>query len=129
MRAGRTIRTDKAPSPTGAYSQAAQAAGLVFTAGQIGLDPETGKLQEGIEAQTRQALKNVDAVLCVTGDGLDDAVKLTLYITDMSDYHTVDRVCSTVLKKPWPARSAVEVSSLPGGALVEIEAVAVKGRT
>lgn len=128
MRFGRTVRTDQAPSPIGAYSQAVEAGGLVFTAGQIGLDPETGKLQEGIEAQTGQALKNVDAVLSVTGDGLDDVIKLTLYITDMCKFHTVDRVCSTVLKKPWPARSAVEVSSLPGGALVEIEAIAVKGR-
>ncbi|MBD3277158.1 MAG: RidA family protein [Candidatus Aegiribacteria sp.] len=128
MREGRTVRTDRAPSPIGAYSQAAEAAGLVFTAGQIGIDPETGRLPEGIEAQTGQALKNIDAVLSVTGEGLDDVVKLTLYITDMCNFDTVDHVCSAVLKKPWPARSAVEVSALPGDALVEIEAVAMKGR-
>jgi 2-iminobutanoate/2-iminopropanoate deaminase len=124
----RTVRTENAPLPVGAYSQAVLSGGLVFTAGQIGLDPSSGLLEEGLEAQTERALDNLRAVLEAAGSGLDWVVRMNLYITDMAEFDLVNRIYSGRFEEPYPARSIIQASALPLGALVEIEAVAsVKG--
>jgi 2-iminobutanoate/2-iminopropanoate deaminase len=122
------VKTDEAPLPVGAYSQGVMVSGLIFTAGQIGLDPRTGKIAGDLEKQTEMALSNIQAVLEAAGSGMDWVVKMNLYITDMSDFETVNRIYSGRFRSPYPARSVVEVSGLPLGALVEIEAVAKIGR-
>lgn len=120
----RAVRTSRAPQPVGAYSQAVTSVNLVFTAGQIGISPETGLMAVGIEEQTRQALSNLEEILMEAGTGLDGIIKVNLYITDMSDFGLVNAVYSSRLREPFPARSLVEVSRLPLDALIEIEAVA-----
>lgn len=120
----KAVSTPFAPTPVGAYSQAVAAGNLLFTAGQIGLDPASGELVPGAGGQARRALENIRAILEEAGAGLDRAVKLNIYITDMSYYAVVNEVFSELMNEPWPARSVVEVSALPKGALVEIEAVA-----
>ncbi len=122
------VETDEAPLPVGAYSQGVLASGMVFTAGQIGIDPLTGKLAGDIEKQTERALSNLQAVLEAAGSGMDWVVKMNLYITDMSDFQTVNRIYSQRFQRPYPARSVIQVSGLPLGALVEMEAVAAVGR-
>lgn len=98
---------------------------LVFTSGQLGLDA-SGKLPEGIEAQTTQALNNVKAVLEAAGSGMDKIVKVTIYMTDIKDYGTVNNIYKGYFSKDFPARTALQVANLPLGGLIEIEAVAVK---
>ena len=124
------IHTDNAPAAIGPYSQAvsidlAHAAKLVFCSGQIGLDPTTGNLREGFEAQVDQALANMRAVIVAAGGGLGDVVKLTLFLTDLANFATANAKMAALLPKPYPARSTVGVASLPKGALFEIEAVVV----
>lgn len=119
-----TVRTSGAPLPVGAYSQGVIAGNLLFTAGQIGMDPEGGRLEEGVRKQTARALANVIEILEAAGTGPDRIVKMNLYITDMADFAVVNEVYSDLMDEPFPARSVVEVSALPLGALVEIEAVA-----
>lgn len=112
--------------PVAPYSPGIRAGQLVFTAGQIALDPETGKLVEGgIDAETRQALSNLKAILEAANSDLDHAVKITVYLTDMDDFDTVNEVYSSFFKEDPPARSAVQSTKLPLGALVMIEAVAL----
>jgi 2-iminobutanoate/2-iminopropanoate deaminase len=124
----RIVRTDRAPLPVGAYSQAVIAGGLVFTAGQLGIDPDTGTLEEGIEAQTERALDNVGHILRAAGSDSDWVVRMNLYITDMSEFDLVNRIYSSRFEEPYPARSIVQAAALPLGALIEIEAVAsIKG--
>ena len=119
-----TVSTDRAPRAIGTYSQAVRAGGLVFLSGQIALDPQTMELVEGgAEAQVRRVFENLKAVCEAAGGSLADVVKLTVYLTDLDDFGTVNRVMGEYFSEPYPARAAVGVAALPRGACVEIEAV------
>ncbi|RUA18296.1 MAG: hypothetical protein DSY55_00400 [Clostridia bacterium] len=118
------IHTRHAPAAVGPYSQAVKVGSLVFTAGQIGIDPATGKLQEGLASQTKQVLVNLKAVLEAAGSGMADIVKTTVFLADMADFATVNGIYGDFFEKTPPARSTVAVAGLPLGALVEIEAIA-----
>lgn len=118
------VVTDKAPRAIGTYSQAVRAGGLVFLSGQIALDPATMELVEGgAEVQVRRVFENLKAVCEAAGGSLADVVKLTVYLTDLDDFGTVNRVMGEYFSEPYPARAAVGVAALPRGACVEIEAV------
>ena len=120
------IHTDLAPAAIGPYSQGVSASGMVFTAGQIGIDPITGDLVDGgVVAETVQVIDNLKAVLAAGGCGLEDVVKTTIFLADLRDYTAVNGVYDSCFVAPHPARSAIEVAGLPRGARVEIEAVAV----
>ena len=120
------IHTDQAPKAIGPYSQALRANGLVFTAGQVALHPETGQLVEGgIEAQTRQVLDNLTAVLAAAGATLANVVKTTVFMQDLGQFAAMNGVYAEYFTGSFPARSTVQVAALPKGALVEIECVAV----
>lgn len=119
------ISTNQAPAAVGPYSQAVRTGNLVFTAGQIGIEPLSGQLRAGLEAQTRQVLKNLEAVLKAAGSDMQHIVKTTIYLTDMAHFQTVNAIYGSVFDSEPPARSTVAVAALPLGALVEIEAVAV----
>jgi len=122
------IATKKAPGAVGPYSQAIRVGDLVFTAGQLAIDPAIGKLVEGgIEKQTRQVLRNIAAVLEVAGSSLGNVVKTTVFLQDMGDFKAMNGVYAEFFAKEPPARSTVEVANLPLGALVEIDAIAVVG--
>ncbi|HME81591.1 MAG TPA: Rid family detoxifying hydrolase [Candidatus Eremiobacteraceae bacterium] len=120
------IATPSAPVPVAAYSQATQARGLVFTAGQIGIDPASGALVEGLDAQTAQAFSNVGAVLQAAGLGPADVAKVTIFMTDLTQFGKVNAIYESFVGGHRPARSTVGVAALPLGALVEIEAIAVQ---
>jgi 2-iminobutanoate/2-iminopropanoate deaminase len=120
------IHTDKAPAAVGPYSQAIQAGNMLFTSGQLGLVPETGALPEGIEAQTRQSLANVDAILAAAGFAKTDVTKTTVYIKNMGDFGTVNGIYAEYFGDHKPARSCVEAARLPKDGLVEIEIIAAK---
>ncbi|MCU0304558.1 MAG: RidA family protein [Thermoanaerobaculales bacterium] len=120
------IATDRAPGAVGPYSQAVRTERLVFTAGQIPLDPTTGKLVEGpIEDQARRVLDNIRAVLEAAGTGLDRVVKMTVFMTDLGDFKRMNAVYAGYFPTAPPARSAVQVAALPLGAVIEMEAVAL----
>ena len=121
------ILTDKAPAPIGPYSQAILVDGkFLYTAGQVPLDPVTGTMVEGdIKAQTRQVIKNLDAVLRAGGSSLAHVVKTTVFLKDMNDFAAMNEVYAEYLLAASPARSTVEVSRLPRDARVEIEAIAL----
>lgn len=120
-----TIATEDAPKALGPYSAGIRAGNMVFTAGQVGIDPALGKLVDGgIEAQTRQVLRNVQAVLRAAGSELDRVVKTTVFIMDMNDFAKMNAVYAEFFKEKPPARSTVQVAALPLGAAVEIEAIA-----
>ena len=120
------IRTEQAPRAIGPYSQGIRAGGFIYVSGQTPLDPSSGVLVSGgIEAQTRQALLNVQAVLAATGATLGNVVKTTVFIRDMNDFPRINEIYAGFFSQPYPARSTVEVSRLPKDALIEIEAVAV----
>ena len=119
------IATEKAPGAVGPYSQAIATEGLVFTAGQVPIDPGTGKVDaETIEEQTRQVLKNIRAVLHAAGSGLDRVVKITVFMTDLGDFQAMNAVYAEFFPADPPARSAVQVVALPLGVQIEMEAVA-----
>ncbi|MBP5772305.1 MAG: RidA family protein [Bacteroidaceae bacterium] len=122
----RVIRTTKAPAAIGPYSQAIQVGNLVYTSGQIPIDPATGVfVQGGIKEQTRQSLNNVKAILEEAGGlTMDNVVKTTVFLADMNDFADMNAVYAEFFSEPYPARSAVAVKTLPKGALVEIEVVA-----
>lgn len=122
----RSIRTDTAPMPVGPYSQAAAAGGITFVSGQLGIDPVTGRLVEGVEAQASRALENIRAVLAAGGLSLSDVARTTVLLADMADFPAVNSVYAGFFEEPYPARAAFAVKALPLGALVEIEAVAVQ---
>lgn len=120
------VESKDAPKPIGPYSQAIKAGGLVFCAGQVGLDPATGQLVSGdISAQTDRALKNLSAVLAAAGTDLDHAVKATVFLKNISDFAAMNEVYGRYFKTAPPARSTIGVAQLPRDALVEIEVVAV----
>lgn len=121
------VHTSNAPQAIGTYSQAIRAGGTIYLSGQIGLDPATMAVVDGIEAQIHQVFRNLQAVATAAGASLDDAAKLTVFLTDLANFAKLNEIMSQYLKQPYPARSAVGVSQLPRGALVEIEAVLVKG--
>jgi len=122
----KTVNTKKAPVAKGPYSQAIEANGLVFCSGQIGLDPKTGQLVEGVEKQTGRVLDNLKEVLKAAHSDLDFVVKTTIYIKDISDFGKVNSIYEEYFSAHKPARVTVEVSRLPLGALIEIDAIAVK---
>jgi len=120
------VSTEKAPKAIGPYSQAIRTENLVFTAGQVGLDPVTMELvQDGIEAQTRQALTNLKHILEIADSGLNFVVKTTVFLQDMRDFTNMNAVYSEFFPENPPARSTVQVAALPKGALVEIECIAL----
>ena len=120
------ISTENAPAAVGPYSQAVRIGNLVYTAGQLGMDPKTGRLaEEGIEAQTRQALANLSAILEAAGTTVSNVIKTTIFLQDMGDFQAVNRVYAQFFPAAPPARSTVQVAALPLGGQVEIEVVAV----
>ena len=120
------VTTEKAPKAVGPYVQGVKAHGFLFTAGQIGLDPATGKLVEGgIEAQTRRVLENLKAVVDAAGSSFKQALKTTVYLTDLSHFQVMNQVYATYFEGQSPARSTVGVAQLPLGALIEIDMVAL----
>ena len=118
------IHTEKAPKAVGPYSQAIVSGGFVFCSGQIGIDPKTNELAEGLEAQAHQVLRNITEVLHAAGSSPDLVVKTTIFIRDMSAFAKVNEIYGSYFTDHKPARSTVEVSYLPKNALIEIEAVA-----
>jgi 2-iminobutanoate/2-iminopropanoate deaminase len=123
----RSVETASAPTPVGPYSQAIDTGGLVFCAGQIGLDPATGRLVDGgAVAEATRAIANLDAVLAAVGLGLGAVVKTTLFLVDLADGPAVGAVYAERFPAPHPARSTVQVAALPLGARVEIEAIAAR---
>ena len=124
-RAKQIIHTDKAPGAIGPYSQATRVGGTVFTSGQLGLDPATGKLAQGVRAQAEQAMRNLGEILAAAGLGYGDIVKTVIFVQDLADFKTVNEVYASFFEGDYPARSCVQVAALPMGGLVEIECVAL----
>lgn len=122
----KVIHTDHAPEAVGPYSQAIEAGDFVFASGQIGVDPETNEVVDGIENQTKQVLDNLKVVLREAGVSFSDVVKFTIYLDSMDDFETVNEIYGSYLEKPYPARVCVEVSRLPRDVVVEIDAIAYK---
>ena len=119
------ISTTNAPAAIGPYSQAIRLGNIIFTSGQIPIDPATGSFVEGgIKEQTRQSLLNVKAILNEAGTTMDHVIKTTVFMADMNDFAEMNSVYSEFFNTPYPARSAVAVKTLPKGALVEIEVIA-----
>ncbi|MBS1253971.1 MAG: 2-iminobutanoate/2-iminopropanoate deaminase [Anaerolineales bacterium] len=119
------ILTEEAPAPVGPYSQAIRVDSSVFVAGQVGMDPATGELADGIDAQTRQALQNLAAVLGAAGGSLNNVVKTTVFLADLDHFTQMNEVYAEFFPGDPPARSAVQVARLPLDALVEIEAIGI----
>jgi reactive intermediate/imine deaminase len=117
------IHTDAAPKAIGTYSQAVRVGDVVYFAGQIGLDPATMKMVDGIDAQIHRVFDNLKAVAQAAGGTLNDVVRFTVYLTDLGNFAKVNEIMATYLAEPYPARAAVGVLSLPRGALVEIDAI------
>lgn len=121
------IRTPNAPAAIGPYSQAVEAGGTLYISGQLGIDPKTGKLVEGdVKAQTRQALKNIEAILQAAGYSFIEVVKSTCLLSDIANFKAMNEVYAEFYFEHQPARAAFAVKDLPLGALVEIETIAVK---
>jgi len=122
------IHTDAAPKAIGVYSQAVRAGQTLYLSGQIGLDPASMKMVEGIEAQIMRVFENLKAVAQAAGGSLDDAVKLNVYLTDLAHFARVNEIMAKYFHEPYPARAAVGVAALPRGALVEMDAILVVER-
>lgn len=122
----KVIATTSAPGAIGPYSQAIDAGSFVFASGQIPIDPATGAIPEGIEAQTAQSLANVCAILDAAGLSVANVVKTTVFLSDMTNFGAMNAVYGKVFTEPYPARSAVAVRELPKGVLVEIEVIAAR---
>ena len=124
----KVVVAEKAPKAIGPYSAGVKSGNFVYTAGQLGIDPATGSFVEGgVEAETRQALKNLQAVLEAAGSSLANVVKTTVFLRDMNDFVVMNGIYAEFFTENFPARSAVQVARLPKDAAVEIEAVAVIG--
>jgi reactive intermediate/imine deaminase len=117
------IHTTDAPQAIGTYSQAIRAGNTLYLSGQIGLDPRTMQVVEGFEAQAHQVFRNLQAVAHAAGSNLDRAAKLTVFLADLADFPRLNEIMAQYVRQPYPARSAVGVSQLPRGALVEVEAI------
>ncbi len=124
----RAIATDKAPKALGPYSQAIAVGDLIFVSGQVGIDPATGTVADGIEAQAEQALRNLAAILEAADCSMADVVKTTLWLTNAAHFATVNEIYARHLPQPEPARSTPIIAALPRGFLISIEAIAVKPR-
>ncbi len=122
------INSPDAPAAIGPYSQAIRAGDTVYLSGQLGLDPKSGNLVDGIEAQTHQAFKNLRAVAVAAGGSLDDMVKLSILMQNLADFAKVNEIMAGYFAKPYPARATYQVAALPKAALIEIEGVLVLGR-
>ena len=122
----KVVKTDKAPGAIGPYSQGIDIGNMIFFSGQIPLDPETGVMPEGIEAQSRRALVNVKGLLESQNLTFKNVVKTTVFLDNINDFATMNGINAEYFEEPYPARSAVEVAKLPKGALLEVEVVAVK---
>lgn len=121
------IDTAAAPAAIGPYSQAVQAGNTVYLSGQIGLDPATMQMVEGLDAQAGRVFGNLAAVAAAAGSSLADAVKLTIYLVDLGHFARVNEIMAQHFKEPYPARATVQVAALPRGALIEVDAVLVTG--
>ena len=120
------IATDEAPAAVGPYSQAIKANGFVFTAGQLGLDPATGKLAgDDAASQAKQALTNIAAILDAAGSSIENVVKTTIYLADIADFKAVNAVYATFFTDAPPARATIQAAAMPLGGLVQIDAVAL----
>jgi reactive intermediate/imine deaminase len=119
------ISTPHAPSAIGTYSQAVRCGDTIYVSGQIGLDPVTMQLAEGIDAQVKRVFDNLKAVAEAAGGSLDDAAKLTIYLTDLAHFARVNEIMAAYFKQPYPARAAIGVASLPRAALIEADAILV----
>ena len=120
------IQTGDAPEAIGTYSQAVAAGDTIYLSGQIGLDPQTMEMTEGFDAQAHRVFANLRAVAAASGGTLDDIVKLTVFLSDLTNFVKLNEIMTQYFTNPYPARSAVGVSQLPRGALVEIEAILVR---
>ncbi len=120
------VKTDKAPGAIGPYSQGIDLGNMIFFSGQIPLNPVTGEMPEGIEAQAKQSLENVKGLLESQGLDFSNVVKTTVFLDNMDDFAAVNAIYGEYFKEELPARSCVEVARLPKGGLIEIEAIAVK---
>ena len=125
MSTPKRIDTDKAPAAVGPYSQALAGAGLVYTSGQLPINPATKTMPDDIKEQTATSLNNVKAILEEAGSGLDKVLKVTVFLADIADFSAVNEVYKTYFKEPFPARSCFAVKDLPLGAKIEIEVVAL----
>lgn len=123
----RIIATADAPAAIGPYSQAVRSGNTVYLSGQIGLDPATMQMAEGIDAQIARVFDNLKAVAAAAGGALADAVKVNIYLTDLANFARVNDAMAQAFSPPYPARATVQVAALPRGALVEIDAVLVLG--
>lgn len=117
------IASENAPAALGPYSAGITTGNLAFLSGQLGLDPTTGELAQGVVAQAEQALKNIEALLAAAGATFGNVVKTTVFLADIADFDAVNEVYGAHFTEPYPARSAVQVAALPKGALVEIECI------
>ncbi len=120
------IATKDAPAAIGPYSQAIEVNGIVYTSGQIPVNPATGEIPEGVEAQAEQAFTNVAALLKAAGTSMDKVIKTVVFIKNMNDFGKINEIYAKYFMEPYPARSCVEVARLPKDVLLEVEAVAVK---
>ena len=122
----KVISTDKAPAAIGPYSQAIEVNGMVFTSGVIPVNPETGVIPEGVEAQATQAFTNLTNLIEAAGTSMDKVIKTTVFIKNMDDFGKINEIYAKYFTKDFPARSCVEVARLPKDVLIEIEAIAIK---
>lgn len=121
------IQTTQAPAAIGPYSQGIECKDFLFISGQLGLIPESGQLCEGVEAQTEQALRNLEAILAARHLATRSLLKVSIFVVDLSHFETINRIYASHLIEPYPAREVVQVAALPKGGLVEISAIAVIG--
>ena len=120
------LHTEKAPAAIGPYAQGWKVGDMVYTSGQLGIDMETGKLTEGVEAQARASMRNVGEILKAAGASYGDVVKTTIFVKDLADFKTVNTVYAEFFDGVYPARSCVQVAAIPKGAKLEIECIAVR---
>ena len=122
----KVISTDKAPSAIGPYSQAIEINNMVYTSGVIPVNPATGEIPEGVEAQAKQALSNLKNLIEASGASINQVVRTTVFIKEMNDFAKINEIYATYFEEPFPARSCVEVARLPKDVLLEIEAIVAK---
>lgn len=118
------IKTNHAPAAIGPYSQAIRSGNMIFTSGQIPVDPETGNIPEGVEAQAHQVFKNIKNLLAASDAQMSQVVKTCVFIQNMDDFATINEIYAQYFTEPYPARSCVEVAKLPKGVLLEVETIA-----